>query len=195
MKNIFNNSLIVFAGIFLLSSCQNNKGSDQNAGIKHISQSNSPFIDSLMNALYYNANYGEYYRFANGQYICDTTYVENSDTIFDVLYMSLGKVIIENDFDKDGKNDALVSLSESGGGSGIFISVALMLNKNNVPVYTDSKSLGDRISLDSAAMVGDSVFIYSIVQGPDEPMCCPTTPYVFKIFYHDNKLQLLNEPE
>jgi hypothetical protein len=193
MKNIFNISLIIFAGLFLLSSCQNNNGSDHNAGIKHISKSNSPFIDSLMNALYYNANYGEYIRFSNGQYICDTTYVENSDTIHDVLYMSLGKVIIENDFDKDGKNDALVSLSESGGGSGIFISVTLMLNKNNVPVYVDSKSLGDRIRLDSASIVGDSVFIYSIVQGPNEPMCCPTMPYIFKLVFRNNKLQLLNE--
>ena len=178
----------------LFISCQKNTNSSHNVDTKHIAESNSPFLDSLKNGLYYNSDEGEYYRFHNGKYIFDTTYVEESRTIHDVLYMSVGDVLIENDFDNDGVDDALVTLTANGGGSGIFVAVVVMLNKNSTPIYSDSKWLGDRISIDSSAMVGDSIFVYSIIQGPDEPMCCPTMPYIFKLLYHENKLQLLNDP-
>jgi hypothetical protein len=182
-----------------LSCNKRNSSSEKVTDKSVVEQTHSPFLDSLKNAIYYDPSYSEYYQLHDGRYILDTTYVDSTfgmkyKEVHDVERIFFAGVLVENDFDSDGIDDAIVGLSESSTGSGIFYSVALMLNKNNSAVYKDSKSIGDRIKIDSALMSGDTICIYSIVQGPDEPMCCPTMPFIYKLIYKNDKLVLLNEP-
>ena len=191
MKKIpFTLVLVLCLSFCLYYSCRQKSNRDEQADRF---RAHAAFLDSLKNALYYNSDEGEYFRFHDGRFMLDTTYIFKTKTIRYVLQMSVGDVLIEHDFDHDSVTDALLPLTANGGGSGIFVGVAVMLNKNATALYSDSKWLGDRIKIDSAAMVGDTVCVYSIVQGPDEPMCCPTMPYIFKLFYKDSKLELFNE--
>jgi uncharacterized lipoprotein NlpE involved in copper resistance len=195
MKNTLIKIIILSCATLTLLGCnRRNTSSNKATDTTNVGQLHSPFLDSLENAIYYNPSYCEYYQLHDGNYVLDTTYEMDSAVVHDVERVSFGGVLIENDFDNNGVDDALVGLSESSTGSGIFYSVALMLNRNNSPIYKDSKSLGDRIQIDSAAMAGDTICIYAIVQGPDEPMCCPTMPFVYKLIYNNGKLILLNEP-
>jgi hypothetical protein len=189
MKRIFPRFVyFLFVILCLFVSCRQKASQGETAN-----QSRAAFHDSLKNALYYNFDEGEYCRFQDGKYSFDTTFIVNTKAIHYTLNMSVGDVLIEHDFDHDSVDDALVPLTANGGGSGIFVGVVVMLNKNTTPVYSDGKWMGDRIVIDSAAMVGDTICVYSIVQGPDEPMCCPTMPYIFKLLFRGNKLELLNE--
>lgn len=191
MKNIISISIgVLCAAILILSSCRNRNDSEN----KNSARIHPHFIDSVMNGSYYNSTYGEYFRFHNGTYAIDTTVVENGDTIRTVLSISIGSIVIEHDFDHDGETDALVSMHENGGGSGTFVSVAVMLGGNNTAAFADSKFLGDRIKIDSAAMAGDTVVVFSLIQGPQDPLCCPTMPYIFKLMFRNKVLDVLNEP-
>jgi len=152
------------------------------------------FINLLLNGEYYNSeNYGSGegpFRLHNGK--CkprasdwvspDSSYVEATIMLPPILY----------DFDHDDKDDALVLLGENFGGSGYFISINIMLNKNGAPIFTATKTLGDRIEIDSITVVKDTISVYSVVHGPNDPMAWVTMPYVFKLVFQNKSLAFVD---
>ncbi|MBK8051399.1 MAG: LppP/LprE family lipoprotein [Anaerolineales bacterium] len=74
----------------------------------------------------------------------------------------------------NGQETALVLLVENGGGSGIFINLAAMVDQDGVPVNVDTALLGDRVEVTSLTIDSDQVVVEMVAQGPDDPMCCPT---------------------
>jgi heat shock protein HslJ len=80
---------------------------------------------------------------------------------------------LEGNLDKDPLNEVVVFLSESGGGSGEFIYMAILKNLNNELNNIATKLLGDRIQLKEARIIDRHLFIEIVRTGPDDAACCP----------------------
>jgi len=74
----------------------------------------------------------------------------------------------------DGQEVAAVLIGENGGGSGIFTSLAIVLDQDGAPVNVASSLLGDRVEVTSLVITNDQIVVEIVRQGPDDPMCCPT---------------------
>lgn len=78
------------------------------------------------------------------------------------------------DLDGDGVPDAAVVLVYWGGGSGVFNYLAAVINDHGTPRHVASAELGDRVRIDGIAVAGGQATVHLTVQGPNDPMCCPT---------------------
>ena len=88
---------------------------------------------------------------------------------------------LRGDLDGDGLPDAVVLLVYSGGGSGVFHSLAAVLNEQGRLRHASSIALGDRIQVKSLSMNGARVAARLVVHGQGDAMCCPTQ-LVFREF-------------
>ncbi len=73
-----------------------------------------------------------------------------------------------------GRPAAAVVFWESGGGSGVYYSVGLVLEEEGKPVCVASAGLGDRTRILGAKIVADRIVLDLVCSGPDDPACCPT---------------------
>lgn len=80
-----------------------------------------------------------------------------------------------------GQDAATVLLSENSGGSGIFVSLAIVIDQDGEPVNVASTLLGDRVHVYALEMDGGRIVVDMVRQGPNDPMCCPTE--VVRIIY------------
>lgn len=88
-----------------------------------------------------------------------------------------------------GQDASAVLLGENSGGSGIFTSLAVVLDQDGEPVNVASMLLGDRVDVYALAIDLDRIIVEMVRQGPNDPMCCPTE--VVQIIYalsDDNQL-------
>jgi len=74
----------------------------------------------------------------------------------------------------DGQPAAAVVLASSGGGSGTFMDLAVVMEQDGQPVNVATTELGDRAQVNSVAVENDEIVVDMITNGPDDPMCCPT---------------------
>ncbi len=91
-----------------------------------------------------------------------------------------------SDFNNDGMADVAATIQARGGGTGTFNYLTVFLNNDGLPEYTASYYLGDRISVESVTASGSDLFVDIITQGPDEPMCCGTTPKSLHLSVYGN---------
>jgi hypothetical protein len=78
------------------------------------------------------------------------------------------------DLNGDGVPDAAVVLVYWGGGSGVFNYLAAVVNDRGEPRHVASAELGDRVRIDGVAVKDGTVTVTMVVQGANDPMCCPT---------------------
>jgi hypothetical protein len=78
----------------------------------------------------------------------------------------------------DGQPAAAVILYSSGGGSGTFYELHIMVEKNGQPHDVAWTQLGDRVQINSLAIEGSKITVDMVTHGPDDPMCCPTQQVV-----------------
>jgi hypothetical protein len=93
-----------------------------------------------------------------------------------------------SDFNNDGMADVAATVQAKGGGTGTFNYLTVFLNNDGSPEYTASYYLGDRISVESVTASGTELFVDIITQGPDEPMCCGTTPKSLHLSVYGNSI-------
>ncbi len=89
----------------------------------------------------------------------------------------------------NGQDAAAVLLGENSGGSGIFTSLAVVLDQDGAPVNVASTLLGDRVDVYALTIDDSRILVDMVRQGPNDPMCCPTE--VVRIIYvlgDDNQL-------
>jgi hypothetical protein len=110
----------------------------------------------------------------------DGAYQQGSDPAL-VDYVSIHLVAVEldqqvvfGDLNGDGADDAAVILAENYGGSGVFVSVAAVVNENGQPRHAASFGIGDRPSIQAIRIQEGGIFLDAVVQGADDPACCPT---------------------
>lgn len=90
------------------------------------------------------------------------------------LYVYLEEQVAYGDFNYDGRKDAVVILSVSGGGSGRFYRLAFLINNGKEYVNKQTYSLGDRVIVKSLKAVGSKVIADMIIHGPRDCMAGPT---------------------
>jgi hypothetical protein len=104
------------------------------------------------------------------------------------LRVTLLDTMAFGDLDGDSVADAAVLLAVNHGGSGVFVTLAAVLNENGVLVHNASILLGDRVQPQRIDIADGVVTVYMIAHGPCEPMCCPTNRVVRKYVLRDNEL-------
>jgi heat shock protein HslJ len=78
----------------------------------------------------------------------------------------------------NGQEAAAVLIAENGGGSGTFISLAVVVNQDGVPVNIATSMLGDRVAVNSMIIEENQIIVAMTAHGPDDPMCCPSQPVI-----------------
>ncbi|HEX7587126.1 MAG TPA: hypothetical protein VF478_02315 [Anaerolineae bacterium] len=78
------------------------------------------------------------------------------------------------DLNGDGTADAAVVLAANTGGSGVFITLAAVVNEGGKPRHVASADLGDRTQIKSIAIAGGVIVMDLVTHTPSDPMCCPT---------------------
>lgn len=78
------------------------------------------------------------------------------------------------DLNGDGMEDAAVILAANTGGSGVFMTLAAMLNDKGTPRFASSAELGDRELVKSITIQVGVISVSMTKHGPNDPLCCPT---------------------
>jgi len=126
--------------------------------------------DKLRNGTYYAAYYRKTVTLKDGAY--------SEGTGANYYSVQMLDLVASGDLNGDGIADAAILLAESGGGSGVFESVVAVLNSGGVPYPVGQAVLGDRYKVNSMTVSAGVITLNMLVQGPNEPMCCPTQPEV-----------------
>jgi len=80
---------------------------------------------------------------------------------------------VTGDLDGDGRDDAVVALTESSGGTGTWVYLAVMGRRDGRAVNLASHRLGDRVQI-REAHIDDAVLYVDVLRaGPDDAACCP----------------------
>jgi hypothetical protein len=125
-------------------------------------------LDMLRNGTYYLPNYKRTVKLVNG------AYSEGSGaTLYSVKMLD---TVAFGDMNNDGVVDAAIILVENGGGSGEFESVVNVMNTNGAPTQTGQALLGDRVQVKGMTITSGVLAMDMLVQGPNDPMCCPSEP-------------------
>ncbi|MYB77384.1 MAG: hypothetical protein F4X83_09870 [Chloroflexi bacterium] len=78
------------------------------------------------------------------------------------------------DVNGDPTADAAVVLAASGGGSGTFYTLAIVINRMGNPFHFHTASLGDRIKVEAVEIEDGVITVRMMVHGEGDAMCCPT---------------------
>ena len=82
--------------------------------------------------------------------------------------------LVQGDVNDDGKDEALVLIWQSSGGSGTFNYIALVEFEDGSAGNVATTELGDRVSAVKGTIRDGVILVDVIEHGPDEPACCPT---------------------
>lgn len=78
------------------------------------------------------------------------------------------------DLDQDRVTDGAVVLAENSGGSGTFIYLAAVVNREAGPRNLSTLLLGDRIRVQSLQIDDGLIRVAAVAHGPQDPLCCPS---------------------
>ena len=140
-------------------------------------------LDMLRNGTYLTPAYSRTVTLVNG------SYSEGSGaSAFSVQMLN---VYGFGDLNGDGKDDAAVILAENGGGTGTFVSVIAVTNQSGAPHQAGQKQLGDRVIVNSVDISSGVIHLDMVVQGPSDPLCCPSLPQKQNYWLIGNRLWLM----
>ena len=126
-------------------------------------------VEQLKNAEYIVSAFGTGaslpYKLTDGKYERGSGATFVSLTLLD--FFSFG------DLNKDGVDDAAVLLAENYGGTGVFVSLAVVLNENGQPRHKASYLIDDRPQINSLDLYDGAIFLDAVVHAPNDPGCCP----------------------
>ncbi len=86
----------------------------------------------------------------------------------------VGDLVAFGDLDGDGVVDAAVVVFVNTGGSGTFIHVLALRDREGTPVQAGREFLGDRVHVKSIAISGGHIFVTMDAHGPGDGLCCPS---------------------
>jgi len=88
---------------------------------------------------------------------------------------------------------AAVLIAENGGGSGVFINLAAIVEQEGAPVHVASAPLGDRVAVQSLAIAENQITVEMLTARPNDPLCCPSQPVTQVYALQGDTLVLVNE--
>jgi heat shock protein HslJ len=83
-------------------------------------------------------------------------------------------LVARGDLDGDGRDDAVVFLQTSAGGSGVFLHLAAVLDGPDGPRALPAQAIGDRAEVEALEVVAGRIVLDAVVSGPSDALCCPT---------------------
>ncbi|MBM3152006.1 MAG: hypothetical protein FJZ96_07370 [Chloroflexi bacterium] len=89
-------------------------------------------------------------------------------------YWLIDEPVAYGDLDSDGDLDAALLLGENYGGTGIFVSLAAVLDSNGSPSHIASVFIDDRPLVGPVTIEAGEILAEVTLHGPGDPMCCPT---------------------
>jgi hypothetical protein len=95
------------------------------------------------------------------------------------------------DLTGDHQDDAAIILAENDGGSGVFESVVAVNLQSGAVHQISQWELGDRVQISSADISSGVIHLSMMVQGPSDPLCCPTLPQRQNFWLIGNVLRLM----
>ncbi len=78
------------------------------------------------------------------------------------------------DLDGDGIADAAAPVFIDYGGTGTFVSLVALLDRDGIPVQAARAFLGDRVQVERLSIARGDVFVTMLTHGPDDGLCCPS---------------------
>jgi hypothetical protein len=106
--------------------------------------------------------------------VVNGVYQEGTAGGADFVEVHITDFIALGDIDGDGVNEAAALVSESYGGSGVFVFLAVYAAQNDAAVFQASVFVDDRPQINAIAIEDNAVKLDIIIHGKDDPMCCPT---------------------
>ncbi len=126
--------------------------------------------------------------FARTVTLTDGVYTESSG--YSVRMLGLFAL---GDLNGDGVDDAAIILVENDGGSGSFESLVVLLKTGGAFHQAGQAELGDRFAINSVAILSGQIVLDMLVDGPSDPLCCPSQPEVQTYRLVDGYLWLLRQ--
>lgn len=114
---------------------------------------------------------------ANGHY-------EDSD----LVNADLDGLAAIGDVDGDGVEDRAVLLVTSTGGSGVFRELYVLRRQGGALVVSAPALLGDRVEVNDLRIERGEIVTDLVVQGADDPLCCPTQAVTYRFRLVGNAL-------
>lgn len=109
----------------------------------------------------------------------------------DLVDATLDDLEAAGDVDGDGTDDRVVVLSTSTGGSGIFHELYVLRRVQGRVVVSPPALLGDRVLVNDVKVERGEVVADLLVQGPEDPLCCPTQSATYRFrLVHDALTEL-----
>jgi hypothetical protein len=110
-------------------------------------------------------------RLENGEYRAPAAPGSASEIVIQLSdYVAVGEL--------DGQPAAAVILYSSGGGSGTFRELHVMIEQDGQPHDAAWTQLGDRVQVNALSIQNGEIVVDMVTHGPDDPMCCPTQQVV-----------------
>ena len=81
--------------------------------------------------------------------------------------------VARGDLDGDGRDEAVVVLAHSPGGSGVFQYVAVLSQRKGRAVNVATALVGDRVQVRSVRVVDRRLLVDVVQAGPQDAACCP----------------------
>jgi hypothetical protein len=139
---------------------------------------------TLQNAQYHSPDWGDY-RLTNGVYYRPPLAPGESAQIY---LTQLDERISYGDLNADGIEDAVVFLRTQNGGTGHFVEMAAVLNQSGDAYDIATVYLGDRVGVQSARIQEGVISMDLVVQGPNDPLCCPSQLEHWRFHLEDARL-------
>jgi hypothetical protein len=130
----------------------------------------APLTEEDLKNAEYQGIYPEVVKLTDGQYEGEP-FVEGGASRPTVFF---SEPYASGDLDGDGVDDAAVLLVENSGGSGSFVYLAAVLNREGKPDNIDTQLLGERAQVQALTIADGQISVTMVTHGPDDPMCCPT---------------------
>lgn len=123
----------------------------------------------------------------------DGLYQEGSDPA-QPGYVSifLGEKIAFGDLNADGLDDAAVTVAESYGGTGVFVSVVAVLNQDGQPNAVATALIDDRPLINDLSIKNSEIYVDATIHGVNDPGCCAALPSTRNYRLIENALVLSN---
>lgn len=81
--------------------------------------------------------------------------------------------VVFGDLDGDNQDDAVLLLAENGGGSGVFVSLLVILNQNGQPLQSGVTLIDDRPQIQNLHLENGLITLEAVIHGTNDPGCCP----------------------
>ncbi len=151
-------------------------------------------IEQVLNAEYTITAFdgaAHVYRFSDGAYTQGTDPAAADFVSLHLVAVQPDQQVMIGDLNQDGALDAAVLIAENYGGTGVFVSVAAVVNENGQPRHAASYTIDDRPAINLFNVQNGEIFLEAVVHDPNDPGCCPELPVTRTFQLVGNQLMLV----